>query len=610
MSESSPRSARDRRSSRWLLVVGGALAGLLLLTAGARAVTSGGDDGGIHHTKSGGAPFVAALAPTTTTLSCQSPVETNHQSHCLATITDISPDAPTAPQGTVGFESSSTEGSFSAAQCNLTASGNFASCAVDYTPTGVDGGTHHITATYQPTSNHEESSKTVDLTVTQGAIADHETTTTLSCQSPVETSHQSHCLASITDISPDAPTTPQGTVGFESSSTHGSFSPVQCNLTAGSCSVNYTPTGVDGGTHHITATYQPTSNHEESTKTVDLTVTQGAVADHETTTTLNCQSPVETSHQSHCVATITDISLDAPTGPQGTVAFKSSSGQGAFSAAQCNLTASGIFASCSVNYTPTGVDGGTHHITATYQPTSNHEESTKTVDLTVTQGAVADHETTTTLNCQSPVETSHQSHCVATITDISLDAPTGPQGTVAFKSSSGQGAFSAAQCNLTASGIFASCSVNYTPTGVDGGTHHITATYQPTSNHEESTKTVDLTVTQGPVTGPGSTPPGQGGSTPTSQGSSQVQVAAPPNTIINKRPRKKTSGRKAKFKFSSDQPGSTFQCKLDKKPYKPCGSPFKTKTLKLGRHAFRVKAISAQGIADPTPALFKWQVKH
>jgi hypothetical protein len=84
-------------------------------------------------------------------------------------------------------------------------------------------------------------------------------------------------------------------------------------------------------------------------------------------------------------------------------------------------------------------------------------------------------------------------------------------------------------------------------------------------------------------------------------------AAAPPNTILKKKPRKKTAKRKAKFKFVSDQPGSTFQCKLDKKPFKPCRSPWKKK-VRPGRHTFKVRAINPQGIADPTPAVFKWKV--
>jgi hypothetical protein len=104
------------------------------------------------------------------------------------------------------------------------------------------------------------------------------------------------------------------------------------------------------------------------------------------------------------------------------------------------------------------------------------------------------------------------------------------------------------------------------------------------------------------------------GSHRASQGTAQLQVAEggqagqPPNTTLKQRPRKKTASRKARFRFVSDQPGSTFQCKLDRKPFKPCHSPL-TKKLPPGRHAFTVRAVNSAGTADPTPAVFRWKVE-
>jgi 6-phosphogluconolactonase (cycloisomerase 2 family) len=82
----------------------------------------------------------------------------------------------------------------------------------------------------------------------------------------------------------------------------------------------------------------------------------------------------------------------------------------------------------------------------------------------------------------------------------------------------------------------------------------------------------------------------------------------PPETTITKGPRGKTKKRKAKFKFTSDEPGSTFQCKLDKKPFVPCAPPFKKK-VKRKKHKFQVRAIDPAGNVDPTPAKRKWKVK-
>jgi hypothetical protein len=57
------------------------------------------------------------------------------------------------------------------------------------------------------------------------------------------------------------------------------------------------------------------------------------------------------------------------------------------------------------------------------------------------------------------------------------------------------------------------------------------------------------------------------------------------------------------FSFTSDEPGSTFECKVDAGSYKPCSSPRTTTTLSNGTHAFFVRAIDAPGNESP----FKWR---
>jgi hypothetical protein len=80
-----------------------------------------------------------------------------------------------------------------------------------------------------------------------------------------------------------------------------------------------------------------------------------------------------------------------------------------------------------------------------------------------------------------------------------------------------------------------------------------------------------------------------------------------PNGRIGKHPRKRTKRRRAKFTFFSTLPGSRFECKLDRRRFRPCRSPFERK-LRPGPHAFRVRAISSAGVADPTPAVFRWRI--
>ena len=96
-------------------------------------------------------------------------------------------------------------------------------------------------------------------------------------------------------------------------------------------------------------------------------------------------------------------------------------------------------------------------------------------------------------------------------------------------------------------------------------------------------------------------------------------VAKPPNTEIDKAPKKKlqakaTNGKKpkaeARFKFSSKTSGVGFQCSLrpkGKQPrFKGCESPAKY-MLKPGRYEFKVRAVLA-GVPDPSPEAFRFRV--
>jgi hypothetical protein len=84
----------------------------------------------------------------------------------------------------------------------------------------------------------------------------------------------------------------------------------------------------------------------------------------------------------------------------------------------------------------------------------------------------------------------------------------------------------------------------------------------------------------------------------------------PPVTSIDAGKRKvKTSGRKGrdKFRFSSDEAGSTFECRVDSKPFRPCVSPKRVRAA-IGRHVFSVRATDAAGNTDATPATKRFRV--
>lgn len=81
-----------------------------------------------------------------------------------------------------------------------------------------------------------------------------------------------------------------------------------------------------------------------------------------------------------------------------------------------------------------------------------------------------------------------------------------------------------------------------------------------------------------------------------------------PQTALRLKPAKKTHDRTPTFRFNSSEAGSTFQCKLDGKPFKGCRSPFTTKQLTFGPHTFKVRARDKSGKLDPSPASYGFKV--
>lgn len=92
--------------------------------------------------------------------------------------------------------------------------------------------------------------------------------------------------------------------------------------------------------------------------------------------------------------------------------------------------------------------------------------------------------------------------------------------------------------------------------------------------------------------------------------SSATQAACPaPDTTVTKAPRRTTTKRKVKIAFTSNQPGASFTCALDRKAPVACSSPFTTK-VKIGKHTVVVTAISGLGVPDPAPATVKFKVRR
>ena len=95
---------------------------------------------------------------------------------------------------------------------------------------------------------------------------------------------------------------------------------------------------------------------------------------------------------------------------------------------------------------------------------------------------------------------------------------------------------------------------------------------------------------------------------PTHPGDGDCPDTDPPQTTITKGAPKKLHKSKVKFKFKASEPDSTFECKIDKKPYKPCSSPRRVTHLDEGRHRFKVIATDEAGNTDPFAAEDKFKV--
>jgi hypothetical protein len=61
------------------------------------------------------------------------------------------------------------------------------------------------------------------------------------------------------------------------------------------------------------------------------------------------------------------------------------------------------------------------------------------------------------------------------------------------------------------------------------------------------------------------------------------------------------------FRFSSE-PGATFECKVDRRRFTGCSSPFRSRGLSEGPHMFTVRARDAAGNFERTPASWRWTI--
>lgn len=94
------------------------------------------------------------------------------------------------------------------------------------------------------------------------------------------------------------------------------------------------------------------------------------------------------------------------------------------------------------------------------------------------------------------------------------------------------------------------------------------------------------------------------------EGQPSGAYAAAPQTRITRAPGHVTADRTPTFRFAASVGGAGFACKTDRGRFHACRSPFTAKRLPVGRHVFRVQARMPGGLADPSPALYRFRIRR
>jgi len=134
---------------------------------------------------------------------------------------------------------------------------------------------------------------------------------------------------------------------------------------------------------------------------------------------------------------------------------------------------------------------------------------------------------------------------------------------------------------------------------------------EPTDDHDNSAADFSA-VSPGPRAN--STAPTEQACAPNSGGPGGAGGAGNPSgrgapqTNLKRKPPHRSRDGTPTFAFAADEAGSTFQCRLDSRPFRACHSPFTTARLSPGRHRFEVRARDDSGRLDPSPAAYSFKV--
>jgi hypothetical protein len=100
---------------------------------------------------------------------------------------------------------------------------------------------------------------------------------------------------------------------------------------------------------------------------------------------------------------------------------------------------------------------------------------------------------------------------------------------------------------------------------------------------------------------------GAGNSTGSGSGGGGSPESKSLETFLRRKPAHRTRNRTPTFRFTASDDGASFECKLDRQPYRNCRSPFTSRSLKVGQHRFLVRARSGADV-DSSPAAWRFRV--
>lgn len=458
-------------------------------------------------------PTVLAGLPVHTinmNMTCQLPppnstVHTGDVFNCSVRVKDITTVEPaTLPTGTMAF--TSTSGVANPSPCLLRATGAPVTAGCTFQYTAVRTRQQDLSATYQPTSNHQPGR----VALTQTIWARDRTTTTLMCDSSPHVGEPAVCTATLTDlyIQQNEPGVsqwlPNESIELSASPGDGTFSPfgtlspqdpssacttdpsdpsLGCKLLfrSGAAPANIGP-------HTVNAVYQQTLDYDTSTATAPVTVT--GPTQHPVDVKVVCDAgstPLQINQggSTTCTATVADVNPASgvnPTNitPTGTVSWSLASpdplARGTLSSSSCTLGpapfAQYSTAECHVTFTPTFIGQpsdpshqATYQIKATYQKDWIHPDTAPNTNLqgSTTVFAKDQHPVKVNVSCTPgdqpsfpllmgpPVQTAQ---CTVSVTDTNPPDSTGqptaeaPVGSVTLVEQHGWGTFSPGSCDL------------------------------------------------------------------------------------------------------------------------------------------------------------------